>query len=875
MVKTRSMVLEVRIAFEAQRLKLKYFGDQSFEMAFPAPVPLTYRGLSGEEAVEAEEDFYYKWRFHVFILTGEERWACLCTLAEDRVRGSYVGKGWALFISTNSAMRVVLEEAVMAEEEDNWMVRTQSLRNRYAAEGQLAIKTVEVRERIFGSLGYNAELPMTACHLEGLDTRSRELEYKASNMESGKDASILESRTVRAGSNKCLPHERERINSSSSSSNNRFITKNLESTQRERQKIRGINQELSEDDKRLMRAKDSGSRRSSVGGICVCRNSPAESALKMSRSSVDEVSTFGRTNKSDSGGEGGLEQFSGLPGQLVSYPPSSDAFREFYKTKGAIGGKLGKCVEFAGRQFRGCTVAEGQEYFYLLADLEIEKRDRGVKSTVERKESLLDEVEEEEIELELVLGELGLSRKKRVESRSKKVVKAQSTRSMTDVDDGKRQTSGEEQNKAKTLGSGSSAQPNHATNKIGQKFSKREIKKALPASGAAESEVRERARLAILQGKGVTSQMVAHLVKGIWLGIEEQESEIKKVEAKANLNEIAEERNRLGHYLMLKGYSQEEVDAIKADTYLEKEEEDADVLGVVDGLDGVFPQTVLDNQGDDVELPEAERDQAIAQAKKFEARERSGGCRTMVKASLIQGDVVSLSGRIRELESDVSQIQGHVKKENLNLRECQHKLDAALISEKVLEGEIRAKDLLVNRKDELLKDLPVREELNAELGRLRTQIVDLEAMNLTELAKYIAKLEADFIYHDRVYANIIAWKDTYVMLKARLKRLKARFAISIIPDVSRSALLSVTVTYFVEEVKRLESERDTLLKTLSGKGCTCKVMIDRSNCLGAIETQLGPRTAGRAVVARELKDRPLDEVGESIADTPSAEKNLL
>ncbi|KAF6164854.1 hypothetical protein GIB67_017057 [Kingdonia uniflora] len=80
-------------------------------------------------------------------------------------------------------------------------------------------------------------------------------------MKCGKDASVLESRTVRARDNKCQPHERERINSSSSSPNNRFITKNIENTQRKRQKIKGINQELSEDDKRLKRVRGLGSRR--------------------------------------------------------------------------------------------------------------------------------------------------------------------------------------------------------------------------------------------------------------------------------------------------------------------------------------------------------------------------------------------------------------------------------------------------------------------------------------------------------------------------------------------------------------------------------------------------------------------------------------
>ncbi|KAF6136263.1 hypothetical protein GIB67_042748 [Kingdonia uniflora] len=518
----------------------------------------------------------------------------------------------------------------------------------------------------------------------------------------------------------------------------------------------------------------------------------------MGSSSVNEVSTSGRTNESDNDREVGLEQFMGFPGQLVSYPPGSGVFREFCKAK----------------------------------------------ATWKGKKSLLNEVAEEETKLELVLEGLGLSRIKRVDSKSDKVRKAQSTRSMAGVDEGKKKISCEEV-RTKTPGSGSSAQPNLTTSKIAQNFLKKRILKSLPVPGATDSgevanekrmrvessrekvvgvrpaavddlrEVEERARLATFHEEEDTSKVVARLVKGIWLGIKEEKFELKKakselerdlarakteamkevkqlkafhvvaisqlqVVAKANLDEMVEEHDRLGHHLMLKGYSGEEMDAIKADTYVEEgEDEEAEVVGIVDALDGLSFQIVLDNHRDNVELPKggsekvkekdseikkglkelsevtervkklqrlaealvakgnqadmvqyliqrrcddlnerftrlkAENDQAIARSKKAEARERSGGSRTEVKASLVQGDVVSLSGRIRELESNVSQIQGHVQKGNTNLRECQHKLDAALIREKVLEGEIKVKDLLVKWKEELLKDLSAREELNS------------------------------------------------------------------------------------------------------------------------------------------------------------------
>ncbi|KAF6163596.1 hypothetical protein GIB67_022161 [Kingdonia uniflora] len=436
---------------------------------------------------------------------------------------------------------------------------------------------------------------------------------------------------------------------------------------------------------------------------------------------------------------------------------------------------------------------------------------------------------------------------------------------MTGVNEEKRQISGEEA-RAKTHGMGSSAQPNLTTNKIAQKFLKRQIKMALPASGTTVSgevaqgkrrkveplgnsrekfiegqsalmddlkEVEEWARLVILHGKEDASQMVVRLVKGIWLGTEEQESELKKAKNELEKNLAQAKTDAL-----------KEVKQLKAAHAMAIEEEEAEVLRVVDGLDGVSPQSVLDNQGDDVELPEggnekvvsdlthqveekdsgikkrfedlsevaervenlqrqvdalavkalpaknmefqemqrrcddlnervaqlkAKRDQAIAPARKAEARERSGGSKTLIKAPLVQRDV----------------------------------------------GEIRAKDFLVKRKDELLKDLPARKELNVELGVLLARVVELQTINLAESAQYIAKLKDDAIYHDRVDADIIAWKDTCTSLKVCLDRLKARFAKEVAPDVARSALLSVIVAYFIEEVKRLELERDTLLKTLS------------------------------------------------------------
>ncbi|KAF6168275.1 hypothetical protein GIB67_014510 [Kingdonia uniflora] len=583
----RSMVLKEKIASEAQRLKLKYFGDQSLEMVISAPLPPPYQSLSGGEAAEAEEDFYYK--------------------------------------------------------------------------------------------------------------------YKASDMESRKDISILESRTVRTIRNKCQPHEREKINSSSSSPNDRLITKNLESTQRERQNIRGINQKLSEGDKRLKRAKGLGSRRWDYRSVVRRKldssanshpdiegqNSHREYIFKMGRSSVNEVLTSGRTNESDSEGEGGLEQFLGFPGRAWN---------------DNIIWLKGNCLQRDDEK---------------LLDLQFRSVKQSVKSTGERKESLLDEVAEEETELELVMGELGLSRKKRVESRSKKVVKAQFTRSMTSVDDGTWQTSGVEV-RAKTPGSGSSAQVNHTTNKIAHKFLKRQIKKALSASGTT---VEERVRLAILQGKEDTSQMVAHLVKGIWPGIEEQESELEMTKSELEKSLARVKTDALKEVKQLKSAHAMAISqrwmSLRS-TLAEEEVEETEVLGVLDGLDGVSPQTVLDNQGDDVELPE-------------------GGSEKVVrKMSLRINDLESRLAWERETATALlsAQVKLQVKLDASRVREDR----ALMCNQEFAEQFDRMNEVNENREDQYVKAHFRLEKLNQVEGKdflIKKGLEDLS--EATERAKNLQR----------------------------------------------------------------------------------------------------------------------------------------
>ncbi|KAF6165817.1 hypothetical protein GIB67_012714 [Kingdonia uniflora] len=103
-------------------------------------------GLSEEKAAEAKEDFYCMWRFHHVVLAGEQCWWCLRILAEDKVVETYEGSG------------------VTSWQFCHFL-------------GRLAIKIVEVPEQIFSLLDYDADLPVSEYKFKCLDWMGRELEW--------------------------------------------------------------------------------------------------------------------------------------------------------------------------------------------------------------------------------------------------------------------------------------------------------------------------------------------------------------------------------------------------------------------------------------------------------------------------------------------------------------------------------------------------------------------------------------------------------------------------------------------------------------------------------------------------------------------------
>ncbi|KAF6172525.1 hypothetical protein GIB67_007038, partial [Kingdonia uniflora] len=243
-------------------------------------------------------------------------------------------------------------------------------------------------------------------------------------------------------------------------------------------------------------------------------------------------------------------------------------------------------------------------------------------------------------------------------------------------------------------------------------------------------EVVERARLAVLHGKEDTSKMVFRLVKGIWLGIEEEKIELKKlqVETKANLDEMVEERDRLGSNLMLKGYSEEEVDAIKADTYaVEEDEKEAEVVGIVDDLMVFLARRCLTIKG-----------MTSSSLKVVVRREMS-----------LKIDDLEF-GLVRERETSKSLLS----------------TQAELQGESSGRGD-QSKGIVGEEERRIIERYSGKERV--ECSNSEARVVELN-MNLAELSKYIKNLEENVIYHTKADAEMTEQENEYARIVSRLEK---------------------------------------------------------------------------------------------------------
>ncbi|KAF6149650.1 hypothetical protein GIB67_017383 [Kingdonia uniflora] len=260
--------------------------------------------------------------------------------------------------------------------------------------------------------------------------------------------------------------------------------------------------------------------------------------------------------------------------------------REFCKSKALAEGIWGNVIEHAGRQFRGYTVEFGEENLFFLPDLEKEKMDWGVDELISLEyfdgnvqgnldEGFLCYLSQLEYRLSLPLSNL-----------------------------------------AKDV------QESTTSSKLSHKFPKKRVVMRGSASGTTGSDEIEGDVKKMRVDPPAKLIRAARLLKGICLKIEDEKAELenRKVELEKKVARLKSDLVWEGRRLDYVKAAQEaqicerteeaQKNLDKVGTYVEGDEVEGDVIGVVGELDGVSPQTELENQGDDNENPENDNEKA-------------------------------------------------------------------------------------------------------------------------------------------------------------------------------------------------------------------------------------------------------------------------
>ncbi|KAF6169256.1 hypothetical protein GIB67_013686, partial [Kingdonia uniflora] len=96
--------------------------------------------------------------------------------------------------------------------------------------------------------------------------------------------------------------------------------------------------------------------------------------------------------------------------------------------------------------------------------------------------------------------------------------------------------------------------------------------------------------------------------------------------------------------------------------------------------------------------------------------------------------------------------------------------------------------MLIKRKVKFLMDILAWEELNAEIKKLYSQVVDLEAMNLAESTKFVKKLEENIAYDAQIDMEMTHQKNFYARLESRLEKKLDMDSIAIFEGDPESAI---------------------------------------------------------------------------------------
>ncbi|KAF6136316.1 hypothetical protein GIB67_042801 [Kingdonia uniflora] len=250
--------------------------------------------------------------------------------------------------------------------------------------------------------------------------------------------------------------------------------------------------------------------------------------------------------------------------------------------------------------------------------------------------------------------------------------------------------------------------------------------------------------------------------------------------------------------------------------------------------------------GKDRELRNSEqiRDSLIARLNRLTAHLR----RLKRKKAQSRADLVEIQAKNKNLVDDLAHARGNARRatqqQELRIRELKYQKDLKFELDKrdceIASGEgSREMKEFIRRKDELVENMRI------DLANSRQKSIDLTR----QMSERIDQLTAEL-----AESKAHRWKDNEraAVTYQAFKELVVHEQEKCDGEVLHQRQLSAMVTFFVEEIKFLQVERDLMQDFFSGRTCVCKIDISSIDPIGVMDRGIGTTAAEHIAQGREI-----------------------
>ncbi|KAF6142024.1 hypothetical protein GIB67_037992 [Kingdonia uniflora] len=228
--------------------------------------------------------------------------------------------------------------------------------------------------------------------------------------------------------------------------------------------------------------------------------------------------------------------------------------------------------------------------------------------------------------------------------------------------------------------------------------------------------------------------------------------------------------------------STDEIAMLKKKVLEEDEETEGVVIGIVDGQDGVSPQTMRDNQGDDNECPELENEKVeleLDRSRKDDARqcnqEFTENFDKKIEANEDRYDqYVKVHFKFVEATQTIVDLTRQIEEKDAEIEKGQKELEELKALERLEETLNRS---VAGLKNDLIKKINIQEKIQtdlansmSELERLKKRLVD----KVNKLKRAQDNLSSSEVVVDQLSTVLLAKDMEFRMVQIKYNELNER-----------------------------------------------------------------------------------------------------